>query len=606
MANSGRIPLTVTSKGGAIKGWIDWAESAVDTAANTSRVTARLIYRNDDSTWDTLSDSSTFTLTVNGVTVSNTDGGMVPHGGGTLTALEQTVTVSHDPDGAKSITISGGGALQGTQGLQASSGSGTAALTAIPRATAPRLPESGEMGSVVTIQLPRASVDFTHNLWYKLTGSGGGYSLITRGAGTSWSWTVPMELCDRLPTAESASVTVVCQTYRGSTQIGSDQTAVMTVRVPSALRPEASLSVEIVNDDAVVDAWRVDGAPVALKGYTRLRYTVTGDVSLDYGAALSGWEFTGNGRTRTGEMGQTGLTDPLAAAGEVTVRGRVQDSRGRWSEPVSRTVSVYDYAVPAVTDSHAYRCAANGAAARDGTCLHVLCGASVSPVGGCNSASCRVRWRESGGTWGGYTDLVNGTARVLAASLDPARSYQVELSVTDALGASRTVSFTVPTAEVTFHLRAGGRGAAFGKYAETDGVLESAWPVRVDGGVSCAGLTLDGAAVGDFVTEQGVTGVWTWRKWHSGAAECWMRDTRELTHYTTVGNLYGYVSDPYDYPVSFTEVPTVVASARVGNGFALCSGDFRQQTDHFTFYILSTASGTQTCTLSCCVRGRWK
>ena len=48
------------------------------------------------------------------------------------------------------------------------------------------------------------------------------------------------------------------------------------------------------------------------------------------------------------------------------------------------------------------------------------------------------------------------------------------------------------------------------------------------------------ADVADYITAQGTTGVWTWRKWASGIAEMWAvfgADTLEMTAQTW-GDLY--------------------------------------------------------------------
>lgn len=34
-------------------------------------------------------------------------------------------------------------------------------------------------------------------------------------------------------------------------------------------------------------------------------------------------------------------------------------------------------------------------------------------------------------------------------------------------------------------------------------------------------LNINGSDVADFVVEQGTSGIWTYRKWNSGIAECW-------------------------------------------------------------------------------------
>ena len=473
MANSGTIQLNVTSQGGAITGWIEWTESNVDAAANTSRVTARLIYRND-SAWTTYSDQSTFYLTVNGSTVRNSGGGTVSAGGGTLTALTHTVTVAHGADGTKSVAVSGGGALTGTVGLSASSGSGTAVLTAIPRATQPGLPSAADMGTEITVSLPRAADSFTHRLFYRL--NGGSWTEISGTWGASCAWTVPMSLCQALPSAASGTLTVRADTYNGGDLIGT-ASADMTARVPASVKPAASLTVSPVSDNAVVSGWGV-----AVQGYTRLSYAVAADVTGDAGASAAGYEFTAGGETLTGQTGATAL---LGTAGTLTARGRVRDSRGRWSEWAEQTVTVYDYNVPVIVQGRVFRCGSDGAADDAGAYLNALCRGSWADVGGRNTASVRLRWRRSGGTWGNYTALTDGQEAVVNAALAADASYEAELSVTDGLGESRTVIFRIPTAAVAFHLKAGGLAAAFGKYAEHQRELELAesWDLRYKGKV---------------------------------------------------------------------------------------------------------------------------
>ena len=62
----------------------------------------------------------------------------------------------------------------------------------------------------------------------------------------------------------------------------------------------------------------------------------------------------------------------------------------------------------------------------------------------------------------------------------------------DTVGNVRTVRYTAATSQVTLHLRGGGKGAAFGKYSETEG-LECAWPAVFYGDVAVAGaLTVNG------------------------------------------------------------------------------------------------------------------
>ena len=84
---------------------------------------------------------------------------------------------------------------------------------------------------------------------------------------------------------------------------------------------------------------------------------------------------------------------------------------------------------------------------------------------------------------------------LLGGGLDGGTSYEVELSAEDTVGNVRVVRYTAATSRVTLHLRAGGMGAAFGKYAEQE-ALECVWPAVFYGDVAVSGaLTVNGQTV---------------------------------------------------------------------------------------------------------------
>ena len=73
----------------------------------------------------------------------------------------------------------------------------------------------------------------------------------------------------------------------------------------------------------------------------------------------------------------------------------------------------------------------------------------------------------------------------------------------------------------------------------------------------------------DYITEQGTTGVWTWRKWASGIAELWAvfgADTLAMTAQTW-GDLYtaswmgvAINKSARQYPFAFVDQPAVTAT----------------------------------------------
>ena len=111
----------------------------------------------------------------------------------------------------------------------------------------------------------------------------------------------------------------------------------------------------------------------------------------------------------------------------------------------------------------------------------------------------------------------------------------------------------------------------------------------------------------DYVTEQGTSGIWNYRKWANGTAECWGIWSDSLTHYATVATgLYGYYIS-LSFPNGlFTNVPTVVYTAGVGSGFAWAGADMGATSTDMTFYAVGGLSGTQTCRFEISAKGRWK
>lgn len=110
----------------------------------------------------------------------------------------------------------------------------------------------------------------------------------------------------------------------------------------------------------------------------------------------------------------------------------------------------------------------------------------------------------------------------------------------------------------------------------------------------------------DYIVETGTASGWTYEKWLSGKYVCRTVKTETLSHYTTVGSFYGYVSSLIAYPISFPEIPIVHYNCKIGNGFAIPGGDVTVNKNSCRCYSLSTASGEVSCYWEIEVTGRWK
>ena len=97
---------------------------------------------------------------------------------------------------------------------------------------------------------------------------------------------------------------------------------------------------------------------------------------------------------------------------------------------------------------------------------------------------------------------------------------------------------------------------------------------------------LDAAAVDDYVTEQGTSGIWTYRIWKSGVKECWGTTPEQSILGTDSGwdswacgtggakSHQVFSAGTYTFPVTFVEPPSLQITARIANcvGFVFWDG----------------------------------
>jgi len=175
----------------------------------------------------------------------------------------------------------------------------------------------------------------------------------------------------------------------------------------------------------------------------------------------------------------------------------VIDSRGK-RVATTLTFLVESYTNPVIVTPKLFRCNAYGVETDDGTYLSVYAKASISSVAGLNQPTMIV-------TIGELTPEevpVDQITVVGDAKVQSTQTYRATLTLTDSLGNTATYIQIIPTADVMFHSRAGGKGAAFGKYAEEDDLLEVAWNFLVKKNMTVEGdVTIGGKSFAQIVEE---------------------------------------------------------------------------------------------------------
>lgn len=119
---------------------------------------------------------------------------------------------------------------------------------------------------------------------------------------------------------------------------------------------------------------------------------------------------------------------------------------------------------------------------------------------------------------------------------------------------------------------------------------------------------LDGLKV-DYVVEQGASGMWTYRKWNSGIAECWGKYTASMAVNTASAGYGGYRSGLLTtptFPITFISSPSVTATANAAQGFWVNNVGV-QNTTNAQFYLSSGASlAAASRAVAFDVKGKWK
>lgn len=118
----------------------------------------------------------------------------------------------------------------------------------------------------------------------------------------------------------------------------------------------------------------------------------------------------------------------------------------------------------------------------------------------------------------------------------------------------------------------------------------------------------------DYIVTQGTSGVWTYRTWHSGIAECWytINDNVTFGSSTSWGNIYGVdnVISSRLYPFTFVSTPSTFASVDYCTGGSVwvygSSGGSNTASPTYGFARPTSISSAITVTFSLYVIGKWK
>ena len=449
-----------------IKYNITVTQNSQSVTNNTSNVTVSVrFYRTN--TGYTSYGSGTVYCKINGTTYSEevTPDDKITSSG--IVLFTKTLNISHNADGTKTLATS---AWINHSVVSSSEQSYSQVLTTIPRATTPTLSASSvNMGASITINMPRASSSFTHTLTYKL---GSATGTIGSGLGTSASWTVPLSLANQVPSATSGTCTITCQTYNGSTLIGT-KTASFTALVPSSVVPSIS-SVSI--SEAVAGIASKFGAYIQNRSKLNVGIAASGIYGssiTQYKTYIQAVEYQGN----------SFVSNTITASGTIGIVTVVTDSRGRTAR-YDGSISVLPYSTPTISVFSAYRSDSLGNQNYEGRYLNISLKYLITNVNNLNDKYYEVVYRVKGTSSWSFIESGNiyskDTSIITEAVFDPDNAYDLALNVYDYFSEAH-VAIDIPTAFTLMDYHSSGKGIAFGKVAEKVNTMEIALDVDLSG-----------------------------------------------------------------------------------------------------------------------------
>ena len=659
MASSGSFSGSIVS--GHYQLRVDWSQ-AQNVSANTSTITAKIYLVND---WSLNIYGRTSSITINGTSQNYSSDSISTTGTHLLGTVTQTV--AHDSDGSKSIAMSCVFNIQATiSGTYYSSISCSANVTldTIPRASSVSMP-TATMGSEVTISIDPAVDMFTHTLTYSFGSASG--TITTKTSLLAVKWTPALTLANQVPNSTSGTGTLTCYTYSGNTLIGT-KSITITLKVPTSVVPTIGSFTATRVDNDVPSSWGIyvqNKSAVTLtisnaagaRGSTIKSYSISGgsysgsSSSLTTGVLVSSGTYTftakvtdsrGRTATKTVSISVVAYSPPsfsgyssyrsnssgTASDSGTYIRGLVNYTYASCSSKNSVTRATYYKRSSATSWTNASKSFTSGTAFTFGggnisteytydvkytltdafTTVSVTDTVSTAAVlmdflsGGKGVAIGKVAETQNcfevSSDW---TTKLNGPVYLGTSTLG-AQNKPIYLSN----GLPTASSVDIGSATKPIYMYQGTLTAS------TSTVGGAGTPVYLKAGVltACTPSSIVTSVVGDYVTSVGTSGIWTYRKWNSGAAECWGVYSASGVNIAK-NNYSGFrYSDciGVNLPFTFVGSPSGVYSGGCTNYISFVTPTGQPTTTQAKFWVVCLDAGATSVsiTVGIHVMGKWK
>ncbi|AZF92796.1 hypothetical protein CHPC982_0018 [Streptococcus phage CHPC982] len=326
-------------RGYRIRLWVD--QVGQDKVANTSQVRFQLALLNTTTTFAQYQCSAYIDFEGQRLNWSGSPSMLGWYQ--TIPLIDQTVTINHDSNGEKTFYFSAqfngsGGWSPGTLSI----GGNSFTLTTIPRGSSVRVSD-GFIGNQVDISIDRKIGGATHTLrysWYNKQGE------IANNVGTSYKWTIPEDFANDIPNSTSGWGTIYVDTYINGNFIQTQSTTLTASVITNNLKP--SFTGFTLTDANPVSQRVIPEQKYFVSIMSLVKVTFNG-AQAKSGATIVGYyaEIVGANNSVT-ENGGVLREVSVNKDTQMTLRGRVQDSRGIWSDWVETKLTFLFYFSPAL------------------------------------------------------------------------------------------------------------------------------------------------------------------------------------------------------------------------------------------------------------------
>ncbi|AZF91915.1 minor tail protein [Streptococcus phage CHPC952] len=326
-------------RGYRIRLWVD--QVGQDIQNNTSQVRLRLALLNTTTTFAQYQCSAF--VEFNGQRLNWSGSPSVLGWNQTIQLIDQTITVRHADDGSGVFGVhahfnGSGGWSPGNLDI----GNQQITLTTIPRGSSVRVSD-GLIGNQVDISIDKKIGGATHTLRYAW---GNKQGKIADNIGTSYKWTIPEDFANDIPNSTSGQGTIYVDTYINGNFIQTQSTTLTASVITNNLKP---LFTGFTLTDTNAASRRIIPEQKYFVSIMSLVKVVFNGAQAKSGATIVGYyaEIIGSNNsvsTNGGVLREVSVNRDT----EKTLRGRVQDSRGIWSDWIETKITFLFYFSPAL------------------------------------------------------------------------------------------------------------------------------------------------------------------------------------------------------------------------------------------------------------------